>query len=116
LFGSASVAYYNKLGGRFLLPLYFPVVTVTLIAVAGLLRAVEDSGMLIVRRSISICLMGGLAIVGALLLQNTIPVVMGSHANGAAGGEDVFNTTAWHENRAQLLAESSAARQLCAGQ
>ena len=39
LFGSASIAYFNKLAGRFLLPLYIPFITLVLLSVQLLLGA-----------------------------------------------------------------------------
>jgi hypothetical protein len=41
-----------------------------------------------------------LAGVAVLLLEVTVPLVMTSRAEGAAGGENAYNTKAWHENPA----------------
>ncbi len=100
LFGSASAAYYNKLGGRFLLPLYFPFVTLLIVTAANLVKAFRSSNVHFARSSVSFISLGGITLAAALLLHNTIPVVLASHANGAAGGENVFNNTTWHKNSA----------------
>ena len=99
LFGSASIAYYNKLGGRFLLPLYIPFVTLLTVAVDTLLRLANTLHAQILRRVVSAGLVGTLLIVAGLLFHVTLPVVLDSHANGASGGENAFNTAAWHENK-----------------
>jgi hypothetical protein len=100
LFGSASVAYYNKLGGRFLLPLFVPFITLLLVACAGMLKLLEKTGVTMTSRWVSIFLIGGLAIPAILLLQITFPLIVDSHLNGVAIGDNVYNTTAWRENGA----------------
>jgi hypothetical protein len=102
LFGSASVTYFNKLGGRFLLPLYIPFVTLITMAAGILLRRNSDNGGLsrFLPRLVSASSIGVLVIIAGLLLQVSLPVVLESRANGAAGGENVFNTTTWYENKA----------------
>ncbi len=99
LFGSASVTYYNKLGGRFLLPLYIPFVTLLTVALDDMLRLVKSWRPRSLRRVVSSCLVGVLLLAAVLLFHVSLPVILDSHANGASGGENVFNTTAWHENK-----------------
>ena len=41
LFGSASIAYFNKLGGRFILPLYVPLMALPVIVADGLVQAAK---------------------------------------------------------------------------
>ena len=102
LFGSAAVTYFNKLGGRFLLPLYIPFVMLITMAVGILLRRYSENGeqSRFLPRLVAAGSIGVLVIFAGLLLQTTLPVVFESRANGAAGGENVFNTTTWHENEA----------------
>lgn len=99
LFGSASVAYSNKLGGRFLLPLYIPLVTLFLVALGFFLRSVkEQRGP--VRLAVSAACFCGLLLLGGRLLQFSMPIVFQSHQEGAVGGENAFNTAAWNGNQA----------------
>jgi hypothetical protein len=102
LFGSASITYYNKLGGRFLLPVYVPFVALITVGVDALLRLRSETILRnrFLRSTVSAGLVGALVFVAALLIRITLPVVLESHANGAAGGENVFNTPAWRENTA----------------
>jgi hypothetical protein len=97
LFGSASIAYYNKLGGRLLLPLYIPMITLPLAAAALIIRRVRRARSLPWRAfAASVCY----AAVGALLLATiriTGPLIIQSHANGIADGENVFNDRTWNE-------------------
>lgn len=99
LFGSASIAYYNKLGGRFLLPLYVPFVALLTTAISALLRMAESLPAHALRRVVSVGLVGSLLIVAGLLFSASLPVILDAHANGAAGGENVFNTAAWRGNK-----------------
>ncbi len=100
LFGTASFAFFNKLGGRFLLPLYIPFVTLLITAVALLLHATRKAA---VRRLAGAVAGAALLIATAvLLLQVTLPLVSASHTDGAAGGDNVFNTKAWNKNQAIL--------------
>jgi hypothetical protein len=99
LFGSASVTYYNKLGGRFLLPLYIPFVTLLTVAPDNLLRLVKSWRAPSLRRVVSASLVGILLLAAGLLFHVSLPVILDSHAKGASDGENVFNTTAWHENK-----------------
>lgn len=102
LFGSASFTYFNKLGGRFLLPLYIPFVALITAAASIPLKPLTEEAdrRPFPQRFISACTIVGLVIVAALLLQITLPVALESHAVGAAGGENIFNTRAWHQNEA----------------
>jgi hypothetical protein len=97
LFGSASLEYFNKLGGRFLLPVYIPFVTLVVTAIAALLRRTQEAGSRHRRRLIPIGLAGALVLIAGGLLKTTIPLALQAGMDGAAG-ENVFNTRAWHEN------------------
>lgn len=100
LFGSASLAYFNKLGGRFLLPLYVPLI---LLPVAGM-----DTVLLLVKRvdsrlgralaTAGCCVL--LAALGGSLLRSSVPLLIDSHSRGVSDGENAFNTKPWHENQA----------------
>lgn len=100
LFGSASIAYFNKLGGRFLLPLYIPFVTLLVAATRAVLRRTRLSSARGVHAAGVITSYGLLAATTVMIAQITAPLVMASHANGATGGENVYNTRAWRENPA----------------
>jgi hypothetical protein len=102
LFGSASITYFNRLDGRFLLPLYIPFVTLFTLGVEAALRLAQEkthqAGFPYRPVSASAVLL--LVIAPTLLLQVSLPIVTESHVHGAAGGDNVFNTSMWHENTA----------------
>ncbi len=98
LFGSASIAYYNRLEGRFLLPLYIPFVVALLLAVQAALAAAHRRFPAFDIRA-RIAAFGLLAILFLLLLSVTLPAVLASHW-GLAAGDNVFNTYEWHDNGA----------------
>jgi len=100
LFGSASLTYYNKLGGRFLLPLYIPLIALPVAVVDQILSRVRESRSKEIRLVASVACHAALAGVALLLLEVTMPLVMESRAEGAAGGENAYNTKAWRENPA----------------
>jgi hypothetical protein len=100
LFGSASIAYFNKLGGRFLLPLYIPFIALLVAAVGVILRKAAKADSSSVRLGAPLLSMVALALVAGLLLQITLPLVWASHADGATGGENVYNTRDWNRNQA----------------
>lgn len=100
LFGSASVTYFNKLGGRFLLPLYIPFITVLAAAVAILLQRSRNASSIGWRLGGPVMGAGALLATAALLLQVTVPLVSASHTDGAAGGDNVYNTREWNKNEA----------------
>jgi hypothetical protein len=94
LFGSASVAYFNKLTGRFLLPIYIPFITLLVLTVDILIHFIHQHNSKKLRRVIAIGFAGALIVIGVGLLRITIPVGLQSHA---AANND-FNGRAWHEN------------------
>jgi hypothetical protein len=100
LFGSASLAYFNKLGGRFLLPLYIPLI---LLPVAGtdtvlhLMKKVDSKIGRAFATAGCYMLLAGLAL---SLLRSSVPLIIESHSRGVSVGENAFNTQAWHENPA----------------
>ena len=95
LFSSASVAYFNKLSGRFLLPIYIPLVTLGVSVVGILLRRAGQLSSQMLRRVVSFGVIGICVIAAVSLLRVTAPLILESHANGTPGS---FNTKAWHEN------------------
>jgi hypothetical protein len=100
LFGSASISYSNKLRGRFLLPVYIPFVTLLAMAAEIPLREADDTKSRATRLLAAGFAYGTLAVAGVLLLRVTGPLVLESHGNGAAGGDNAFNTEAWQDNDA----------------
>ncbi len=99
LFGSASIAYYNKLGGRFLLPLYIPFITLLVISADVLLRLAGEISSQVWRRVARFCIIGLLTLIIFILSGQTLSTILESRDIGAAG-ENAFNTQGWHENRA----------------
>lgn len=99
LFSSASITYFNKLGGRFLLPLYIPFVTLLVAAVAILLQRTRHASSIGWRLGGPVIGAGALIACAALILQVTVPLVSASHTDGAAGGDNVFNTREWNKNQ-----------------
>lgn len=97
LLGSASITYFNKLDGRFLLPLYVPVMTLLVATIGVSLQRARELALPIVRRITSILLTGVLVAVAGGLLRVTIPIVFQSHSDGVPD-ENAFNTRAWREN------------------
>jgi hypothetical protein len=100
LFGSASVSYSNKLRGRFLLPIYIPVVTLVVSAAAIPLRRTPQESSTARRIAAAAFTYGSVAVTGMLLVHVTLPLVLESHTNGSAGGDNAFKTRTWHENQA----------------
>jgi len=100
LFGAASAAYYNKLAGRFLLPVYIPLLILPVAVVDRVLDGVQHKAPTVVRSGVTAGCYAALIGIGFLLLRTTMPVVFASHANGAVGGENAFNNAAWHNNQA----------------
>ena len=94
LFGSASIAYFNKLSGRFLLPFYIPFITLLVLTLDVLMHFVHLHSPQKLRQIIAIGFVGMLIVIGIGLLQITIPVALQSHADG----NNDFNGRAWHEN------------------
>jgi hypothetical protein len=99
LFGAASIEYFNKLAGRFLLPFYFPFMTFFVVTLGLLLERARQFASALWRRVVSMSVVCVLALAAFGLLQNTIPLVIHSRSRGAPG-ENAFNTAAWHENDA----------------
>ena len=64
-----------------------------------LLRHASTLRARILNRVVSAVPIVVLLVVAGLLFHITLPVILDSHANGAAGGENAFNTTAWRENK-----------------
>ncbi len=96
LFGAASTAYFNKLNGRFLLPIYIPLAVLPVEAAGILLQRVQQSPSRLLQRGISLSLIGLLFIEAGGLLRVTVPQILESHINGDPSS---FNNKAWHENR-----------------
>lgn len=94
LFGSASVAYFNRLSGRFLLPIYIPLVTLPVAGMGILLQRADQLSSRLLRQVIFLGLIVILVVEAGGLLRVTVPLVLESHVNGS----DSFNTKAWHEN------------------
>jgi hypothetical protein len=100
LFGSASLAYSNKLGGRFLLPLYVPLVVLPVAAVDRILLRMRKAQSKEVRLVVSAACFAALLGMTLLLVEVTMPLVIQSHAEGAAGGENAYNNSMWRQNPA----------------
>jgi hypothetical protein len=99
LFGSASITYFNKLGGRLLLPLYLPCITLLLVCAQVVLdRAKRASPRM--GRAASIGVFGVLGVVALLSLRISIPVVVASHEGKSGVNDNDFNTAEWHANTA----------------
>jgi hypothetical protein len=100
LFAAASVAYSNKLAGRFLLPAYIPLIVLPVVVVDRALEAVQRGESRGMQGAIPVMGYGCLVAIAALLLGTTIPVAIESHRIGAVGGENAYNNAAWHNNQA----------------
>ncbi len=97
LFGSASLTYFNKLDGRFLLPLVVPLVSLLVSAIGRLWQKSREFESGLVRRLASAGLVGFLAVSAAGLLRVTLPSVYHSYRDGWIP-QDAFNTPDWHSN------------------
>lgn len=100
LFGSASLAYFNKLGGRFILPLYLPLMLLPMAATDAVLRLLNPAHSRVARALVTATCWILLAGLSASLLRFSIPMVIESHRQGVVDGENAFNTREWHENPA----------------
>jgi hypothetical protein len=98
LFGSASFAYFNKLGGRFLLPLYIPLMLLPVAAADSVLHLVKNVDSKVIRTLVTVSCYTLLAALGVSLLRFSAPLIIESHASGVSDGENAFNTRAWHQN------------------
>jgi hypothetical protein len=99
LFGSASIAYYNRLEGRFLLPLYVPFVVAFLLALHISLAALQSR----LPSRYALGRLAALGIIAALVLLAlglTVPAVRTSHSGLDASGDNSFNTLSWRNNSA----------------
>ncbi len=99
LFGSAAVAYYNKLGGRFLLPLYVPFITLLLVALKEVPEAAKRRSARLARTT-SVLGSAALVLAALLLLGTSVPAIRASHDGASGAGENTFNTAEWRSNEA----------------
>lgn len=100
LFAAASVAYFNKLGGRFLLPLYLPLLALPVLGadrLVGLVGRLGSRGALLSTRLVCAVVLIAL---GAVTLRLTYPEVMQSHAHGVSSPDNAYNNERWRENPA----------------
>ena len=88
--------YFNKLTGRFLLPIYIPLVTFFVAAIGDLIRRALLFTSRLLRQIVFTGLAGILIVTAAGLLRVTLPVVWQSHTG--VPGDNAFNTEAWHAN------------------
>jgi len=98
LFGAAASTYFNKLEGRFLLPIYVPLMALLLLASRALLRLFPGRGPG-ARSLMRAAALGLLLFPSFGLLRNTLPRMLLARANGATT-DNAFNTRAWRQNRA----------------
>jgi len=94
LFASASIAYFDKLSGRFLLPVYIPLATLPLVVMGILIQRTHQLSRLL-RGAVSFSFIAIVAAAAVGLLRVTVPLIFESHANGVSAS---FTTKAWHEN------------------
>jgi hypothetical protein len=100
LFGSASVSYYNKLAGRFLLPLYIPFIALLLLGMQAAWRlAIARWDAPALRRTFTLSGLAILALAAFLALRVSIPVILQSHAGAVGVGENAFNTLEWRNKQ-----------------
>jgi hypothetical protein len=99
LFGSASIEYFNKLGGRFLLPLYIPFITLALVCAHTALNASKRLSPTL-RRAALTGIFGSLEIAALLAIQISAPSILQSHAGASSVSENAFNTEEWDANSA----------------
>lgn len=94
LFASASISYFNKLGGRFLLPVWIPLATLPLVVMGILIQRAQQLSPSL-RRAVSFSCIAIVAAAAVGLLRVTVPLILESHTTGVPGS---FTTQAWHEN------------------
>jgi hypothetical protein len=100
LFGAASIAYSNKLAGRFLLPVYIPLIMLPVMVIDRVLEVVQHGKPREQQASVAVACYAVLLAIAALLLGRTVPVAIESHRAGAVGGENAYNNAEWHNNQA----------------
>lgn len=97
LFGSASITYFNKLEGRFLLPLYISFIALLVLAASDLMQFTNKIKAQAMRYIIAIGIFGTLVVIAGSLLRISLPLAVESYRTGAPG-ENAFNTKDWREN------------------
>ncbi|HEY9151304.1 MAG TPA: hypothetical protein VIN60_00345 [Anaerolineales bacterium] len=95
LFGSASITYFNKLSGRFLLPIYIPLAILPLVLIGFLIQRANQLSSRFMKRMISLGFIVILFVASIGLLRVTVPLIFESHTDGAPGS---FTTKEWREN------------------
>ncbi len=99
LFGSAAIAYYNRLEGRFLLPLYIPSIVGLLLAMKIMLSALRSRWP--ARYPLGrLAAFGTLCLFAVLLLSVTLPSVIASHSGISGPADNAFNNLSWRRNGA----------------
>ncbi len=102
LFASASLTYFNKLIGRFLLPLYILFIALLLLDVQAVLDAAVSRPSRALKSSALLGAAGFLSLLALLALHLTVPLVRQSHAGQVNLGDNTFNTVKWRNNDALL--------------
>jgi hypothetical protein len=97
LFGAASFVYFNKLRGRFLLPVYIPLILILLLAFDHLLRLIREKAPRIVYLGSVLASLGLIGIIAFRSLGTSIGMVNSSAMTGIAV-ENIYNTQSWNEN------------------
>lgn len=100
LFGSASMAFFNKPVDRFVLPLYVPFVGLGLLGARGMLEIARRAAGPLVYRTVAVGLFAAMAVAAVLMLQVSAPAIQQSHDGVGDAGENAFNTTDWRANTA----------------
>jgi hypothetical protein len=77
-----------------------PLVMLPVAVADAVLDFVERRKPRMQRLGIAVACLATLLGIASLLLATTMPVVMESHADGAAGGENAYNDSTWHDNQA----------------
>jgi hypothetical protein len=97
LFGAASFVYFNKLRGRFLLPVYIPLILLLLLAFDHFLHIVREKNPRIIYLGSVLASLVLIVIIAFRSVGTSIDMVKSSAMTGIAV-ENMYNTQSWNEN------------------
>ena len=100
LFASASVTYFNKLTGRFLLPLYIPLIALLLLGIQAVLDAASSRPSRTLNSAATASAFAFVTLLALLALRSSVPLVVQSHTGAVETGDNTFNTLQWRNNDA----------------
>ena len=99
LIGSASITSFNRLDGRFIVPLYIPFIALIALTVAILLKRINPMGLPWKRRLAQFAGVTFLFALGGLTVMRSLDLVVQAYESTFIAGT-TYNTREWNENTA----------------